>query len=180
MKSLAEQLSAYAAYHRDARNTATHYLGVPLVIFGLFVPLGWLRFVHAPDVPYTGATLFYLVVFIYYLCLDWQIALIQAPFTLTILWLADRVAVWPFQQSLVAFLVAFLAGWAVQLVGHAMEGKRPALLDNITQIFNAPLFLTAEALFRLGYRLDLRPSPEPGGTPLSSETNYASSRPAGL
>ena len=168
MKSLAEQVSAYSAYHHDPRNTLTHFLGVPLVIFGLFIPLGWLRFVHNADIPYTGATLFYLVVFIYYLCLDWQVALLQAPFTLTLLGLADRVAVWPFRESLLTFLATFAAGWAIQLVGHALEGKRPALADNILQIFNAPLFLTVEVLFLLGYRNDLR-VPAKTATPLLAE-----------
>ena len=46
MKSLADQLRAYSAYHHDPRNTLTHFLGVPLVIFGLFVVLGWLRFAY--------------------------------------------------------------------------------------------------------------------------------------
>jgi uncharacterized membrane protein YGL010W len=170
MKSLAEQLSAYSAYHRDPRNTVTHFVGVPLVIFGLLVVLGWLRFAPNPDVPYTGATLFYVVVSIYYLYLDWQVALLQAPFTLTLLWLADRVAVWPFQHSLVAFLTAFLAGWAIQLVGHAFEGKRPALADNILQIFNAPLFLTVEVLFLLGFRKDLRGREEPKGALLAEKS----------
>ena len=67
-------------------------------LFGLFVALGWLRFVHAPELPFTAATLFYLVVFLYYLCLDWTVALAQAPVTLALLWLADRVAVWPFAE----------------------------------------------------------------------------------
>jgi uncharacterized membrane protein YGL010W len=50
------------------------------------------------------------------------------------------------------FLAAFLGGWAIQLLGHALEGKRPALADNLLQIFNAPLFLTVEVLLLLGYR----------------------------
>ena len=47
-------------------------------------------------------------------------------------------------------------GWIFQLAGHAIEGRRPALADNFLQIFNAPLFLTAEVLFLLGFRNDLR------------------------
>lgn len=156
MKTLAEQIGAYAAYHRDGRNKLTHFVGVPLVIFALFVFLGWLRCYHAPEVPFTGATLFYAVVSIYYLRLDWQIAVLQSPVTLSLLWLADWVAVWPFRDSLLVFLATFAAGWIVQLVGHAIEGKRPALADNILQIFNAPLFLTAEVITLLGYRKDLR------------------------
>jgi uncharacterized membrane protein YGL010W len=83
--------------------------------------------VHAPDVPFTGATLFYVVVSVYYLCLDWKIALCQAPFSLGLLWVADRVALWPFADSLLVFLATFVGGWVIQLVGHAFEGKRPAL-----------------------------------------------------
>jgi uncharacterized membrane protein YGL010W len=156
MRSLAEQLAAYAAYHRDWRNKLTHFVGVPLVTFALFVFLGWLRFAPAPEVPYTGASLFYLMVFLYYLCLDWRVALLQAPFSLALLVLADRVAVWPFAESLAVFAGAFLGGWAVQLLGHGFEGRRPALADNLLQIFNAPLFLTVEVLLLLGFRPELR------------------------
>jgi uncharacterized membrane protein YGL010W len=169
VKSLAEQLAAYEAYHQDGRNKLTHFVGVPLVTFAIFLFLGWLRFVHAPEVPFTGATLFYVAVFAYYLVLDWQVALLQAPFTLGLLWLADRVAQWPFSESLVVFAGAFLGGWAVQLLGHGFEGRRPALADNILQIFNAPLFLTTEVLFMMGFRRDLwRATPEPRAAALPS------------
>jgi uncharacterized membrane protein YGL010W len=153
---LAEQLASYAAYHRDWRNKLTHFVGVPLVTFALFLFLGWLRFAHAPEVPFTGATLFYFVVFLYYLYLDWQVALIQAPVTLALLWLADRVALWPFAWSLGVFAGAFVVGWVVQLLGHAIEGRRPALVDNLLQALNAPLFLTVEVLLLMGFRQDLR------------------------
>jgi uncharacterized membrane protein YGL010W len=146
MKTLAEQVAAYEAYHHDWRNRATHFVGVPLVTFAIFLFLGWLRFVHYPEIPFTGATLFYTIVFLYYLVLDWKIALLQAPATLTLLWLANWIAVWPFPQSLEVFLAAFVGGWIIQLIGHAMEGRRPALADNLLQIFNAPLFLTVEVV----------------------------------
>jgi uncharacterized membrane protein YGL010W len=173
---LAEQLSAYGAYHRDWRNKLTHFVGVPLVTFALFVFLGWLRFAPAPEVPFTGATLFYLVVFLYYLRLDWQVALLQAPFSLALLLLADRVALWPFGQSLAVFAAAFVVGWAVQLLGHGFEGRRPALADNLLQIFNAPLFLTVEVLLLAGFRQDLRGpagGPTAAGAPGSGPASVA-------
>jgi uncharacterized membrane protein YGL010W len=156
MTSLAGHLRSYAAYHADARNKLTHFFGVPLVTFALFLALGWLRFVHDPQGPWTAAALFYVVVFLYYIALDWRVALGLAPFTLALLWLADRVALWPFSESLVVFLATFVGGWVIQLLGHAIEGKRPALADNVLQIFNAPLFLAAEVAFLLGLRQDLR------------------------
>jgi uncharacterized membrane protein YGL010W len=156
MKSLADQMTSYGAYHQDMRNKLTHFVGVPLVTFSIFLFLSWFRFVAAPDVPFTAATLFYVSVGIYYLCLDWQMALFQAPFSLALLWLADRVALWPFTESLLAFTATFMAGWIIQLLGHGIEGRRPALADNFLQLFNAPLFLTTEVVLLLGFRPDLR------------------------
>lgn len=51
--------------------------------------------------------------------------------------------------------VVFVLGWALQLLGHRLEGNRPALLGNIAQIFVAPLYLTAELGFSLGLRRGL-------------------------
>jgi uncharacterized membrane protein YGL010W len=155
MKSLREQMESYGAYHKDPRNKLTHFVGVPLVTFALFLFLGWFRFVHAPDWPITVASIFYLAVSIYYLRLDAMVALLQLPFTLTLLWLADWAARLPFGQSLSVFLATFVLGWIIQLAGHALEGRRPALADNILQVFNAPLFLTVEVLALLGLRRDL-------------------------
>ena len=36
MKTLEEQMSVYAAYHQDARNKATHFFGVPMIMLSLF------------------------------------------------------------------------------------------------------------------------------------------------
>jgi uncharacterized membrane protein YGL010W len=156
MISLKDQLASYGAYHRDPRNKLTHFLGVPLVTFSIFLFLSWFRLVYAPERPLTAATVFFLAVFLYYLRLDWSVALLQAPINLVLLGLADRAALLPLGWSLLVFLGAFVGGSAVQLLGHAFEGRRPALADNLLQIFNAPLFLTVEVLFILGQRQDLR------------------------
>ena len=34
MKSLEQQMAFYAAYHRDTRNKLSHFIGVPLIVFG--------------------------------------------------------------------------------------------------------------------------------------------------
>ena len=36
-----EQMAMYSAYHRDARNRATHFIGIPAIVFSLFIPLSW-------------------------------------------------------------------------------------------------------------------------------------------
>ena len=160
MLTLKQQMQSYGAYHRDPRNKLTHFFGVPLVTFSLFLFLGWFRFVHPEVLPITAATLFYLAVCVYYFRLDWRIAMLQLPFTLLLLIAADVVARQSMAFSATVFLATFVLGWIIQLVGHAIEGRRPALADNILQVFNAPLFLTVEALALAGLRKDLT-EPEP-------------------
>ena len=155
MVSLKQQMESYGAYHKDPRNKLTHFFGVPLVTFSLFLALSWFRFVLYPTVPITLATLFYVGVVGYYLRLDWAVALVQLPVTLTLLLIADLAANLPFGWSFSIFLAAFVLGWIIQLVGHAIEGRRPALVDNLFQVFNAPLFLAVEVLALLGLRKDL-------------------------
>jgi uncharacterized membrane protein YGL010W len=155
MTTLKEQMESYGAYHKDPRNKLTHLFGVPLVTFSLLLFLSWFRLVLTPTLPITVATFFFIAVCIYYMRLDWQVALLQAPFNLVLLWLADWAARLQPGVSVTVFVVAFVAGWIIQLVGHAIEGRRPALADNLLQVFNAPLFLTVELLALLGVRRDL-------------------------
>ncbi len=155
MLTLKQQMQSYGDYHRDPRNKLTHFFGVPLVTFSIFLLLGCFRFVHPEILPITAATVFYFGVCAYYFPLDWVIATVQLPFTLTLLLVADWVAQLSVALSASIFLTTFALGWIIQIIGHIIEGRRPALADNVLQIFNAPLFLTIEALSLAGFRKDL-------------------------
>ena len=37
MKNLQAQLAFYASYHRDRRNIATHFFGIPMIVLGIAV-----------------------------------------------------------------------------------------------------------------------------------------------
>lgn len=52
--------------------------------------------------------------------------------------------------------MTFALGWALQLLGHRLEGNRPALLSNLAQTLSAPIFLVAELGFALGCRRQLQ------------------------
>ena len=151
MKTLEEQMSFYAAYHQDARNKATHFLGVPMIIVSLFIPLAWLR-LEIGGYAITGAMAFAAIVLAYYFFLDVPLAIATSVFTVAFLlgahWLARQGAVFGWS----AFALLFVGGWIIQLVGHAYEGRKPALADNLFQIFIAPIFLCAEVFFALGYK----------------------------
>jgi uncharacterized membrane protein YGL010W len=151
MKSLEEQMAFYAAYHQDARNKATHFVGVPVIILSLFIPLAWLR-IELGGVPITAAMLFAFVVLAYYFVLDVPLALAMAAITLPLVWLGHQIAALGAAPGWAWFAALFVGGWILQLVGHGFEGRKPALAANLFQIFVAPIFLCAEMFFALGYK----------------------------
>jgi hypothetical protein len=50
----------------------------------------------------------------------------------------------------------FVAGWAIQFVGHKYEGVKPAFFDDAKQLLIGPLFVCAEGCFLVGARAPLR------------------------
>jgi len=151
VKTLEDQMSFYAAYHQDARNKATHFVGVPMIVFSLMIPLGWLR-ADIGGFAVSAALVVTSLLLLYYLVLDLPLGLAMGAVFALMLWGAEPLSQAPFMTSLAWFLLLFIGGWALQLWGHAFEGRKPALVDNLFQIFVAPIFLAAEAFFALGYK----------------------------
>ena len=154
MKTIEEQMSFYAAYHQDGRNKATHFIGVPAIILSLFIPLAWIRF-EAGGLTITAAMVFAAVVVLYYFFLDVLLALAMLVVTGLLVWAGHQIAQLGTLQGWIWFAILFVGGWILQLVGHVFEGRKPALADNLFQIFVAPIFLAAEVFFALGYKPQL-------------------------
>jgi len=151
VKTLEDQMSIYAAYHQDARNKATHFVGVPMIVFSLMIPLGWLR-ADVAGITVSAALVVTAILFLYYILLDVPLGVAMGAVFALMLWGADPLSQAAFGASLAWFLVLFVVGWALQLWGHVYEGRKPALVDNLFQIFVAPIFLAAEVFFALGYK----------------------------
>jgi uncharacterized membrane protein YGL010W len=151
MKTLEDQMSFYAAYHQDGRNKASHFIGVPMIMLSLFIPLAWIR-VDAGGVSLTAAMLFAGTVMVYYFLLDIPLAIAMLGVSVLLVWVGHQIAALGAAQGWAWFAVLFVGGWIIQLVGHVFEGRKPALADNLFQIFVAPIFLAAEIFFALGYK----------------------------
>jgi uncharacterized membrane protein YGL010W len=157
MKTIEQQMATYAAYHQDARNKATHFIGVPVIVLSLFIPLAWLR-VDLGGLAISAAMLFAAAVLVYYFLLDVPLALAMLVVFAVLAWIGERIAMLGAVAGWSWFAVLFVGGWILQLVGHVYEGRRPALADNLLQIFVAPIFLCAEIFFALGYKPGLQSS----------------------
>ena len=49
----------------------------------------------------------------------------------------------------------FVVGWVIQFVGHWYEGRKPAFVDDMIGLLVGPMFVTAEAMFMLGWNKPL-------------------------
>jgi uncharacterized membrane protein YGL010W len=149
------QLASYASVHRSGRNKATHFIGIPVIVFSLLLVLALWR-IQVGGREISMAMVVAAVAAIGWITLDLGIGMIMAAI-LALAWLAAEAlagALGP-SSAWTAFIVLFVGGWAVQFIGHHYEGRRPALMDNIFQAFIGPMFLVAETLVASGYRADL-------------------------
>ena len=142
-----EQLAMYAAYHRDRRNQATHHLGVPMIVFALLLAANQWVLADIGDAHITFGQLLLGGLMVLYLGSVPLVGVFASAFYAVIYALVIRVPpdwVWPVAGAV------FALGWIIQFVGHMFEGRRPAFLVNLAQVFMAPAFLIAEMLFAVG------------------------------
>jgi uncharacterized membrane protein YGL010W len=159
MKNLVDHLSQYAAYHRDVRNIASHFIGIPLIVIAVAVLLsrpGWAvgGFWLSP------ALLVSLASVVFYLRLDRAFGVLMAVLLGLCLWAGAHLA----QQATLIWLGTggglFVTGWIIQFIGHYWEGRKPAFVDDVTGLIIGPLFVVAELGFLLGFRKTLQQSIE--------------------
>jgi uncharacterized membrane protein YGL010W len=148
----ARQLATYSSYHRDARNRATHFIGIPAIVFSIQVPLALVHIGGVSLALVVGA-----LAVLGWIALDRVIGvamfIMMAPMWLIAEWIArdhGNTTAWT------VFTIFFVGGWAFQLVGHVWEGRRPALADNLFQAFIGPMFIMAEVLIALGLKQELK------------------------
>ncbi len=144
-------LQQYAEYHRDRRNIATHFVGVPLIVFGVGVLLAGVE-INAGPVHTTLAWLVFAATALWYLTrghlgvgLATTLgigALMAAAHPLTG---ASTTAGW-----LAWGVGSFVVGWIIQFVGHYYEGRKPAFADDLVGLLVGPMFVVMEMLAGLG------------------------------
>ena len=156
MIRIEQHLTQYAAYHRDRRNIATHFVGVPMIVFAIVLALATV-IIPAGPVAVSLAAVTSLALSAYYLRLDWALGIAMA----IVLFLMCAAASEMTHRlgtgaSLGWALVLFVWGWAIQFLGHKFEGMKPAFFDDIRQLLIGPIFVCAEAFFLLGAKPELR------------------------
>ncbi len=164
MRSLTDQLSVYAAYHRNGTNKAIHAIFVPLITWSAMGLLSMHVADLTPDLALTPALLVSAAVLLYYLVLDFTFGVVLTVVFTVLLVTANQL----FDQlgTPLAYMVfggVFAVSWVAQILGHKVwEHRKPALADNVFQVLVAPLFVAAEIMFALGLKKELKAAIEEG------------------
>ncbi|MEO5969984.1 MAG: Mpo1-like protein [Bdellovibrionia bacterium] len=137
----------YASHHQTKGNKITHYVGITLIVIGLFGLLGQCvignGLTGSEYLRLDGGTALLIVGFFWYLYLDWKIA---APFVLAMtgLYFLGR------SISPTVNTILFVSGWILQGIGHAFFEKRsPAFTQNVLHLLTGPLWIFARII---GYK----------------------------
>jgi uncharacterized membrane protein YGL010W len=152
MKTLNQQLIQYARYHRDPRNIATHFVGIPMIVLAVCVLLSrpalgaW----ASPAVAVAALTT------LYYLRLDARYGLVMGALLAAGVAFGAQVAAWGTTAWAGTGVGLFVVGWVIQFIGHWWEGRKPAFVDDLVGLIIGPLFVAAEAGFLLGLRPEVQ------------------------
>ena len=128
----------YGSYHRDRRNRALHEIGIPLIVLGIMALLVPLRIG-----PIDVVEIIVALLFVFYLRIDVPSALVALAGYAVLYAIALRIPWW-------LALVTFVAGWILQFIGHAYEGKKPAFTTNLVHLLIGPIWIAALAIRRAG------------------------------
>lgn len=155
MKTLIDQIANYAGYHRDPRNIATHFIGIPMIVLAVTALLSRPAF-EVAGLTFSPAVLAALAASLYYLRLELRLGAAMA----VLMGLSVLAGQWLAAQSTGLWvgtgIAVFVVGWVLQFIGHYYEGKKPAFVDDLMGLIIGPLFVVAELAFALGLRRDLQ------------------------
>lgn len=154
MRNAQQLLTQYAAYHRDRRNIATHFVGVPMIVLAVGVLLAGVH-VEVNGQTVSLAWIAFMLAALWYLSRGLAVGLATSVVVGVLIGLAHPLA----DGSTASWLGwgggLFVVGWVIQFVGHYYEGRKPAFADDLIGLLVGPMFVVAEWTFMLGWNKPL-------------------------
>jgi len=144
-------LVQYATYHRDRRNIATHFVGIPMIVLavGVLAARVSVAGIHGAWLLWALSTLWYVTRG------QLVLGLATAGVNAVLMTLAGPLAAGDTSAWLAWGLGLFIVGWIIQFVGHWWEGRKPAFADDLVGLLVGPMFVVAEWLMAAGWGADL-------------------------
>jgi uncharacterized membrane protein YGL010W len=150
-----DMLTGYASAHQHPFNIAVHFVGIPVIMLGVFIPLSWVS-ANVPGIAINLAHIAVIVLFVFYFTLERMFSVAFLIYAVPVAILATKVGQEPKSISGTVAAVTFFGGYIAQFVGHAVERSVPVLLKHPVQAnLAAPFFIVVEIFSIFGLRDDL-------------------------
>lgn len=141
-RKYAAYIDDYTAYHRNPYNKATHFLGIPMIVFAIIGLLQPLHLVDVMGLRLDVALVIIAPVLVFYLTLA-RVTGIAMALVFALMywggWYVSNTVLW----------VLFVAGWIFQFIGHKWEGKSPAFFTNVVHLLVGPMWILNDILLKL-------------------------------
>jgi uncharacterized membrane protein YGL010W len=129
MRKVDELFERYGESHRNRANEAIHWICVPLITWSIVAAL-W---VASPVAAYVGVGL----ALAFYLWLSPAIAIGMLALSALIIWSLTLLG----GNTLIVAATMFVLAWVGQLIGHAIEGKKPSFFEDVKFLLIGPAWL---------------------------------------
>lgn len=155
MSDFQQLMDTYKYQHQNSLNQLLHKIGIPIILFSVFMVLSWvnLDFGTVWKISFGWLVLFATAIYYFRLGIV-KLAAATSVMLLVLLVIALLVAgPTPTQTTSILAAALFVAGWILLLVGHLFEKSKPAFMQSLGQVLVAPLFLVNELVALTGYHL---------------------------
>ena len=138
MRAVDTLFARYGEFHRNPANKAIHWICVPLIVWSLLGMLWSISPILACVAVAVSMAFYTWLSLPLAVGMLGVIALMIYPLTL----LGTR--------ALVVSIVVFVVAWIGQFIGHILEGRKPAFVEDVRQLLVGPAWLLGFVYRRLG------------------------------
>ena len=137
-----KELEFYKSYHNNIINKWIHFFCIPMIVSSIIILLNNFYVLYEKNKLVKKIKLSSVIMSFYiisYSFIGWDIGLLMSFYFILLNSISNYIIVNHDYISIARYM--FIYGWIFQFIGHYIEGKRPALIDSISQSFyQAPLF----------------------------------------
>jgi uncharacterized membrane protein YGL010W len=137
-RSIDPLLERYGEFHRNPSNKAIHWVCVPLIVWSVLGALWTI----SPVAAYVAIAL----TMVFYVRLSLPLALGMLGVIALMLWPLTLLG----SRALIVSIAVFVLAWIGQFIGHILEGRKPAFLEDVRSLLVGPLWLLADLYRRFG------------------------------
>ena len=137
-----KELEFYKSYHNNIINKWIHFFCIPMIVSSIIILLNNFYVLYENNKLVKKIKLSSVIMSFYiisYSFIGWDIGFLMSFYFILLNSVSNYIIVNHDYISIARYM--FIYGWIFQFIGHYIEGKRPALIDSISQSFyQAPLF----------------------------------------